>query len=160
MKAKVIKTGEIVDVYHESQHGQITNIYKESVLVNGRMWDEEELDFNYVIKANKAPENVYLQVCGNCHQTDCEGCKFEDLEDFALQYAGHHAPYDDCMEEVVDAVKAGANWQKQQDKQPISDDLSAEIDYLSKRYPEVSFAKLTRIAVHVAKWQMQHIMRQ
>ena len=32
MKAKVIETGEIVDVYHEPQHGLITNVYKESVL--------------------------------------------------------------------------------------------------------------------------------
>ena len=44
MKARVIKTGEIVDVYHESHHGQIINIYKESVLVNGRMWKEDELE--------------------------------------------------------------------------------------------------------------------
>ena len=29
----------------------------------------------------KAPEKIYLQVCGDCTQTDCEGCKFEDLED-------------------------------------------------------------------------------
>lgn len=58
MKAKVIKTGEIVDVYHEPQHGQVSNIYKESVLINGRMWSEEELDF--FVKANKAPEKIYL----------------------------------------------------------------------------------------------------
>ena len=58
MKAKVIKTGEVVDVYHEPQHGQITNIYKESVLVNGRMWTEDELEFS--VKANEAPERIYL----------------------------------------------------------------------------------------------------
>ena len=45
MKAKIIKTGEIVDVYHEPEHGQVSNIYKESVLVNGRMWQENELEF-------------------------------------------------------------------------------------------------------------------
>ena len=33
------------------------------------------------MKANEAPEKIYLQVCGDCPQTDCEGCKFEDLED-------------------------------------------------------------------------------
>ena len=33
------------------------------------------------MKANEAPEKIYLQVCGDCLQTDCEGCKFEDLED-------------------------------------------------------------------------------
>ncbi len=41
MKAKVRKTGEIVDVYHEAQHGTSKMIYKESVLVNSRMWTED-----------------------------------------------------------------------------------------------------------------------
>ena len=45
MKAKIIKTGEIVDVYLETQYGQTSCIYKESVLVNGRIWNEDELDF-------------------------------------------------------------------------------------------------------------------
>ena len=58
MKAKVIKTGEVVDVYHEPQHGQITNIYKESVFVNGRMWTENELNFS--VKANEVPEKLYI----------------------------------------------------------------------------------------------------
>lgn len=38
MKAKIKATGEIVDVYHETQHGTPKMIYKESVLVNSRMW--------------------------------------------------------------------------------------------------------------------------
>ena len=29
----------------------------------------------------KAPEKIYLQVCGDCNANDCENCKFEDLED-------------------------------------------------------------------------------
>ena len=33
------------------------------------------------MKANDAPEKIYLQVCGDCPQTDCNNCKFEDLED-------------------------------------------------------------------------------
>jgi len=33
------------------------------------------------MKANEAPEKIYLQVCGDCPQTDCDNCKFEDLED-------------------------------------------------------------------------------
>lgn len=28
-----------------------------------------------------APEKIYLQVCGDCPQTDCDNCKFFDLED-------------------------------------------------------------------------------
>ena len=41
-------------------------------------------------------------------------------------------------------------WKKQE--QPEAD-LEKEIDRVSKRYPEVSFAKLSRIAVHFAKWK-------
>lgn len=28
----------------------------------------------------KAPEKIYLQVCGDCKNDDCKNCKFEDLE--------------------------------------------------------------------------------
>lgn len=28
-----------------------------------------------------APEKIYLQCCGDCPETDCDNCKFEDLED-------------------------------------------------------------------------------
>ncbi len=40
------------------------------------------------------------------------------------------------------------------------EELAKEIEYLSKRYPEVSFAKLSRIAVHVARWQKGKIMKE
>lgn len=29
----------------------------------------------------EAPEKIYLQVCMECNDNDCENCKFEDLED-------------------------------------------------------------------------------
>ena len=29
----------------------------------------------------KAPEKIYLQVCGDCKDNDCKNCKFEDLKD-------------------------------------------------------------------------------
>lgn len=29
----------------------------------------------------KVPNKIYLQCCGDCPQTDCDECKFEDLED-------------------------------------------------------------------------------
>ena len=44
MKARIKATGEIVDVYHESQQKKKKMIYKESVLVNSRMWTEDELE--------------------------------------------------------------------------------------------------------------------
>jgi hypothetical protein len=40
-------------------------------------------------------------------------------------------------------------------KEIPSKELADEIDALSKRYPEVSFAKLSRIAVRIAKWQKE-----
>lgn len=63
----------------------------------------------------------------------------EELEDFALQYAGHHAPYDDCMQEVIDAVKAGAEWQSSNFwKDAQGDDLpeiDREVIVLTQNYP-------------------------
>jgi len=46
MKAKVKATNEIVDVFHLTQRGQITGLYKELTFLEGRMWTEDELDFN------------------------------------------------------------------------------------------------------------------
>lgn len=40
-----------------------------------------------------------------------------------------------------------------QKEEPASGDLGEYINELSKQFPEVSFAKLSRIAVRVAKWQ-------
>lgn len=40
-------------------------------------------------------------------------------------------------------------------QEPVSDDLGEYINELSKQFPEVSFAKLSRIAVRAAKWQKQ-----
>ena len=40
-------------------------------------------------------------------------------------------------------------------EEPVSEDLGEYISELSKQFPEVSFAKLSRIAVRVAKWQKQ-----
>ena len=33
------------------------------------------------MEANEAPEKIYLQVCGDCQDNECDNCKFEDLED-------------------------------------------------------------------------------
>lgn len=38
---------------------------------------------------------------------------------------------------------------------PVSEDLSEYINELSKQFPEVSFAKLSKIVVRVAKWQKE-----
>lgn len=47
----------------------------------------------------------------------------------------------------------GSEWAHYED--PVSGDLGEYINELSKQFPEVSFAKLSRIAVRVAKWGMK-----
>jgi len=44
-----------------------------------------------------------------------------------------------------------------QHQEPVSEGLGEYINELSKQFPEVSFAKLSRIAVRVAKWQREQI---
>ena len=41
----------------------------------------------------------------------------------------------------------------------VSEDFGDYISELSKQFPEVSFAKLSRIAVRVAKWQKEHLWK-
>ena len=41
----------------------------------------------------------------------------------------------------------------------VNEDLGEYINELSKQFPEVSFAKLSRIAVRVAKWQKEHLWK-
>lgn len=43
-------------------------------------------------------------------------------------------------------------------EEPATEDLGEYINELSKQFPEVSFAKLSRIAVRVAKWQKEQLM--
>lgn len=51
------------------------------------------------------------------------------------------------VEKILDSEK----------EEPVSEDLGDYINELSKQFPEVSFAKLSRIAVRVAKWQREQI---
>ena len=45
-------------------------------------------------------------------------------------------------------------------QEEIEDELAREIDSVSKRYPEVSFAKLSRIAKHFAEWQKKQFEKE
>lgn len=42
-------------------------------------------------------------------------------------------------------------------EEPVSKDLGEYINELSKQFPEVSFAKLSRIAIRVANWQKEQM---
>ena len=53
---------------------------------------------------------------------------------------------------MLDAIEFGVQWQKAKDES-TTEDLGEYINELSKQFPEVSFAKLSRIAVRVSRWQ-------
>ena len=82
----------------------------------------------------------------------------EELKEAAEEYvtkegylAGLH------YNSMVRSFKAGAKWQREKDES-TTEDLGEYINELSKQFPEVSFAKLSRIAVRVAKWQKEQMM--
>ena len=86
--------------------------------------------------------------------TICGTSVSEDLEEASKNYALNNTPWDDCKDEIQESFKAGAQWQKEKNES-TTEDLGEYINELSKQFPEVSFAKLSRIAVRVAKWQKQ-----
>jgi hypothetical protein len=45
-------------------------------------------------------------------------------------------------------------------EETVSDDLGEFINELSKQFPEVSFAKVCKIATRTAKWQLNKIIRE
>lgn len=86
--------------------------------------------------------------------TICGTSVSEGLEEASKNYALNNTPWDDCKDEIQESFKAGAKWQKGKDES-VTKDLGDYINELSKQFPEVSFAKLSRIAVRVAKWQKE-----
>ena len=82
-----------------------------------------------VMKAN-APEKIYLQVCGDCPQTDCESCKFEDLED-NVTWAKERIFEKDVEYTRTDAfIEKAAEWIKNKAEKYIVDTpLCSYFDY-------------------------------
>ena len=82
----------------------------------------------------------------------------EDLEEEIDNYVKRNG-YDglDSIEEIKYIAQYFTKWQKTKDDSCTSD-LGDYINELSKQFPEVSFAKLSRIAVRVAKWQAEQMM--
>lgn len=77
------------------------------------------------------------------------------LQDATMDENGNfHSDYD---EGKFDALTAIDNLLDSLQEEPVSEDLGEYINELSKQFPEVSFAKLSRIAVRVAKWQKEQI---
>ena len=86
----------------------------------------------------------------------------EGLEEAAKDYVTKEAAKDIGGDwttvDILNAFNAGAKWQKEKDES-TTEDLGEYISELSKQFPEVSFAKLSRIAVRVAKWQMAQMIK-
>ena len=117
-----------------------------------------------------------LEVCNSWYVTDQGTLDFEyednweaieepvsdDLEKAADKYSETiESYYPNGMFDsgsIYSAFKAGAQWQKTKDES-ATEDLGEYINELSKQFPEVSFAKLSRIAVRVAKWQKKHLWK-
>ena len=89
----------------------------------------------------------------------------DNLERAAEEYAYNNWQSDDYHDGASEGLEfdpightrktfiADAEWQMQ--NFIIGENLEEVINNLSKRYPEVSFAKLSRIVVHVARWQKE-----
>lgn len=88
----------------------------------------------------------------------------EELEEVSKKYSSciylEEVLSDDdkevLKEKLINNFKAGAKWQQEKDES-TTEDLGMYINELSKQFPEVSFAKLSRIAVRVAKWQKEQM---
>lgn len=78
----------------------------------------------------------------------------EDLEETAYKFVMDNFgnPKEPLYKFDQRCFKAGAQWQKEKDES-TTEDLGEYINELSKQFPEVSFAKLSRIAVRVSRWQ-------
>ena len=61
-------------------------------------------------------------------------------------------------EEAMEVKSAIDKWFSECFPEPVSEDLGEYINELSKQFPEVSFAKLSRITVRVAKWQKDRMI--
>ena len=88
-----------------------------------------------------------------------EGREEKEMLDWIISYLEGRALNAYIVQERENLNKA-VKWLRNQSKVSVDNDLQSEINILSKRYPEVSFAKLSRIAVHIANWQKQQIAKE
>ena len=98
-----------------------------------------------------------------------EAHKGEDTDTILAQMRGEEPVSEDLekiVEEIAEPTILNAYGTKELARRlrnticgiSISENLDEYINELSKQFPEVSFAKLSRIAVRVAKWKEQKMM--
>ena len=106
-------------------------------------------------------DNQRIEAIGMAIQALQEKPVSDDLEDATNNYCvnvrkGYPRVMDETDRYICNAFKAGAQWQKEKEES-TTEDLGEYINELSKQFPEVSFAKLSRIAVRVTKWHRDQI---
>ena len=72
-------------------------------------------------------------------------------------------PFDSHIQEGdnITVNENGSRFNRSQLERVIDENpLNKEIQYLHQRYPEISFAKLSRIVVHVAKWKEEQMQKE
>jgi hypothetical protein len=87
----------------------------------------------------------------------------EDLEKAAKQYSFYIPTQCEATEtwkkETEQHFIDGAKWKLAKNKSITLDNLDKFINELSKQFPEVSFAKVCKIATRTAKWLKQQMMK-
>lgn len=86
----------------------------------------------------------------------------DDLKKAAKQYSFYIPTQCEATEtwkkETEQHFVDGAKWQLAKNKSITLDNLGEFINELSKQFPEVSFAKVCKIATRTAKWQKKQMM--
>jgi hypothetical protein len=85
---------------------------------------------------------------------DFENALAEEWKGYNDRGAAKVDALEDNTQELAFAKGFYRGWHYKKEE-PVSEDLGEYINELSKKFPEVSFAKLSRIAVRVAKWQKE-----
>ena len=113
-----------------------------------KLW-KKDTGYEYVdiaqIAYNRALQDVQKAIDSKQEETVSE-----DLEKAAVEAFKHIV--DSNKNNFLEIFKAGAKWQFAKIKSITLDDLGEFINELSKQFPEVSFAKVCKIATRTAKW--------
>lgn len=127
--------------------------YKDGTYVGKIMDCFDRKEFIDLVKAgaNWQKKRDYIQLSDDINEVARQICNK------VLNCEIDYKEDDIVLSDEEECVKAGIRWQMQKESIP-SKDLEELINSLSKQFQEVSFAKLSRIAVRVAKWQKEQMM--
>ena len=156
-KAKKSWEGVDVDEFMDEVRGREVN----SSCIYGRSLEERKQSCKYCSAACAAriqDNSVVKENLTTETETDCHGLEAYDTE--VWNWLKEHGT-EETKQIIMMTARHFAEWGKNttsciSENATNSEDLAKEIDVVSKRYPEVSFAKLSRIAKHFAEWGAEH----